>query len=121
MPQQHNRKLTPRPPARRAQLAPQRRTFILLETGLLLGLAEGIMWNLITTLTLSPYLKAALLMIGVIGLFAIAVRVLEPLIGSILKSIAGLEKGGGIAIRLGLHSVVLFLIYVGYVRVFFKV
>jgi hypothetical protein len=116
-----------RPPAkpiplkRATQLGPKRRTFILLETGLLLGLAEGVMWNLITTLMLSPYIKAALLMIGVVGLFAVAVRVLEPLIGSILNAIAGLEKGGGIAIRIGLHAVVLFLIYVGYVRVFFKV
>jgi hypothetical protein len=99
---------------------PQRRSFILLESALLLGLAEGVMWNMITTLQLDSYYKALLLMIGVVGIFALAVRVLEPVIEFILEFIASLDRGGGVLVRIGLHLIVLFLIFVGYVRVFFK-
>jgi len=59
-------------------------------------------------------------MIGVVGLFAVAVRILEPVIGWFLKVIAGLDKGSGALLRIGLHALILFLIFVGYVRVFFK-
>ena len=103
-----------------AKVVPQRRTFILLETGLLLGLFEGLLWNLITRLSLSPYLKAAILMIGVVGLFALAVRILEPVIAWVLKMIASLDRGSGAIVLIGVHAIVLFLIYVGYLRVFFK-
>jgi hypothetical protein len=98
---------------------PQRRTLILLETGLLLGLAEGIMDELITHLALSPYLKALLLMTGVIGVFALAIRLLEPMIRGTLKMVSKLDSNGGATMRIALHAIILFLIYVGYVRVFF--
>ena len=61
---------------------------MLLETGLLLGLAEGIMTDTLTHLMFSPYLKALLLMIGVIGVFAFALRIIEPVIRGSLKMIA---------------------------------
>jgi hypothetical protein len=99
---------------------PQRRTFVLLESALVLGLAEGIMWSMITSLTMSHYLKALLLMVGVVGVFALAVRVLEPIVGFFLKTIASFDKGGGAPLRIALHLVILFLIFVGYIRVFFR-
>jgi hypothetical protein len=103
-----------------ARVVPGRRTFVLLESGLILGLAEGIMWKFITSLALSNYFKAVLLMAGVVGAFALAVRVLEPVIAAVLKFIAKLDRGGGALARIGLHAVILFLIFVGYVRVFFR-
>jgi hypothetical protein len=98
---------------------PTRRTLVLLETGLLLGLAEGIMTDTLTHLTLSPYLKALLLMIGVIGVFAFALRIIEPVIRGTLKVISKLDTGGGAMLRIGVHAVILFLIFAAYVRVFF--
>jgi len=98
---------------------PQRRTLVLLETGLMLGLAEGIMWDLITHLTVSPYAKALLLMIGVVGVFALAIRILEPAIRGTLKMVSKLDSNGGAMMRVGLHLIILFLIYAGYVRTFF--
>ena len=98
---------------------PTRRTLVLLESGLLLGLAEGIMWNAIMKLHSTVYVKALLLMIGVIGIFALAVRILEPIIQSSLKAVSRLDAGGGALMRIGLHIVILFLIYAGYVRTFF--
>jgi hypothetical protein len=98
---------------------PTRRALVLLETGLLLGLAEGIMTDTLTHLTLSPYLKALLLMVGVIGVFAFALRIIEPIIRGSLKMIAKLDTGGGALLRIGVHLVILFLIFAAYVRVFF--
>jgi hypothetical protein len=98
---------------------PTRRALVLLETGLLLGLAEGIMTDTLTHLTLSPYLKALLLMVGVIGVFAFALRIIEPVIRGSLKVIAKLDTGGGALLRIGVHLVILFLIFAAYVRVFF--
>ena len=98
-----------------SRAVPTRRALILLETGLLLGLMEGI----ITHLTISPYLKALILMIGVIGAFAFAIRILEPVIKWALKFIARFESGGGALVRVGLHLIILFLIFAGYVRTFF--
>lgn len=99
---------------------PTRRTLVLLETGLLLGLAEGIMTDTLTHLSsLSPYLKALLLMVGVIGVFAFALRIIEPVIRGTLKMIARLDAGGGALLRVGVHLVILFLIFAAYVRVFF--
>ncbi len=98
---------------------PTRRTLVLLETGLLLGLAEGILTDVITHLTISPYLKALFLMIGVIGAFAFAIRILEPVIRGSLKVISKLDSGGGAMVRVGLHLIILFLIFVAYVRIFF--
>jgi len=102
-----------------AKAVPTRRALILLETGLLLGLAEGIMTDAITHLTISPYLKALILMAGVIGAFAFAIRILEPVIKWVLKFIAKFESGGGALVRVGLHLIILFLIFAGYVRTFF--
>jgi hypothetical protein len=98
---------------------PSRRALILLETGLLLGLAEGIMTDTLTHLMLSPYLKALLLMVGVIGVFAFALRIIEPIIRGSLKMISKLDSGGGALLRIGVHLVILFLIFAAYVRVFF--
>jgi hypothetical protein len=98
---------------------PSRRALILLETGLLLGLAEGIMTDTLTHLMLSPYLKALLLMVGVIGVFAFALRIIEPIIRGSLKMISKLDAGGGALLRIGVHLVILFLIFAAYVRVFF--
>ena len=98
---------------------PERRALVLLETGLLLGLTEGVMPETITHLTLSPYAKAALLMIGVIGVFALAIRLLEPVIRGTLKMVSKLDSNGGASMRIVLHLIILFLIYVGYVRIFF--
>lgn len=106
-------------PSIAARAVPAKRTLILLESGLLLGLTEGIMWNMITQLHTSIYLKALFLMAGVIGVFALTVRILEPIIQASLKAVAKLDSGGGVLLRLGLHSVILFLIYTGYVRTFF--
>ncbi len=97
---------------------PTRRTLVLLETGLLLGLAEGIMTDGITHLMLSPYLKALLLMVGVIGVFAFALRIIEPVIRGSLKMISKLDAGGAM-MRIGVHLIILFLIFAAYVRVFF--
>jgi hypothetical protein len=98
---------------------PQRRTLVLLETGLILGLAEGIMTEIITHLTVSPYVKALLLMAGVIGVFALAIRIIEPVIRGTLKVVSKLDSSGGAMMRIGLHLIILFLIYAGYVRTFF--
>jgi hypothetical protein len=98
---------------------PTRRTLVLLESGLILGLAEGLMIEIITRLQLSPYLKALLLMAGVLGVFAIAIRILEPIIRKTLHAISRLDASGGAMMRMGLHLIILFLIFVGYVRVFF--
>jgi hypothetical protein len=103
-----------------SHVVPQKRSLILLETALLAGLFEGIMWNLVTGLHTVVYIKALVLMVGVVGMFALAVQVLEPVIQFVLKFIAKLEAGGGVLARLGLHLLLLFLIYVGYVRIFFK-
>jgi hypothetical protein len=99
---------------------PTRRTLVLLETGLVLGLAEGIMIDAITHLAFSHYLKALMLMVGVIGVFAFALRVIEPVIRGMLKMIAKLDTGGGALMRIGVHLVILFLIFAAYVRVFFS-
>lgn len=122
-----NRKVTVAKPQRHVRPAhkvamravPARRTLVLLETGLILGLAEGLMWNAVTQLELSQYVKALILMVGVIGVFALAVRILEPLIQSSLKAVSKLDAGGGALMRIGLHAIILFLIYAGYVRTFF--
>jgi hypothetical protein len=102
-----------------SKAVPTRRALILLETGLILGLTEGIMNDAVTHISISPYLKALLLMAGVIGAFAFALRVIEPVIKWALKVIAKVEAGGGPLVRIGLHLVIIFLIYVAYVRVFF--
>lgn len=101
------------------KVVPARRAFVLLETGLLIGLAEGVLNNLITRLPISIYLKALLLMAGVVGVFAIAVRILEPVIAWVLKFVSKLDTGSGPLLRLGLHAAILFLIFVSYVRIFF--
>ncbi|GEM_PF-2535192 len=107
-------------PARVASKAvPTRRTLVLLETGLVLGLIEGIMSEAITHLDFSPYIKALFLMIGVIGAFAFAIRVLEPIIRGSLKVISKVDSGSGVLVRIGLHLVILFIIFAGYVRIFF--
>ncbi len=98
---------------------PTRRALVLLETGLLLGLAEGIMTDTLTHLTLSPYIKALLLMVGVIGVFAFALRIIEPVIRGTLKMISKLDAGGGALLRIGVHVIIIFLIFAAYVRVFF--
>ncbi|HEY3874149.1 MAG TPA: hypothetical protein VGM92_01625 [Candidatus Kapabacteria bacterium] len=98
---------------------PSRRALVLLETGLLLGLAEGMMNDAITHLELSPYTKALLLMVGVVGVFAFALRVIEPVIKGMLKMISKLDSGGGALMRVGVHAVILFLIFAAYVRIFF--
>ncbi len=77
------------------------------------------MTDLITHLTISPYIKALILMAGVIGAFAFAIRILEPVIKFSLKMISRLDTGGGALLRIGVHSVILFLIFAAYVRVFF--
>ncbi len=77
------------------------------------------MEDIITHLDLSPYLKALLLMVGVLGVFALAIRILEPVIRKSLHAVSKLDKAGGAMMRLGLHLVIFFLIYAGYVRVFF--
>ena len=102
------------------KVVPSKRVFLLLETGLLIGLAEGVLANLIHEFPISMYLKALLLMIGVVGVFALAIRVLEPIIAWMLRSLSKLEKGGGPILRLGLHAIILFLIFVAYVRIFFQ-
>jgi len=102
-----------------SKAVPTRRALILLETGLLLGLAEGIMTDIITHLTISPYFKALILMAGVIGAFAFAIRILEPVIKWTLKTVAKFESGGGALVRVGLHFIILFLIFAAYVRTFF--
>ena len=99
---------------------PERRALVLLETGLLLGLAEGMMDDTLHHLDLSPYLKALMLMVGVVGVFAFALRVIEPVIKGILKAIAKLDSGGGPLMRIGVHAVILFLIFAAYVRIFFQ-
>ena len=101
------------------KVVPTRRALVLLETGLLLGLAEGIMTDTLTHLALSPYVKALLLMVGVIGVFAFALRIIEPVIRGSLKMIAKLDTGGSALLRIGVHTVILFLIFAAYVRVFF--
>jgi len=105
--------------ARAMKVVPARRTLVLLESGLLLGLAEGIMEEIITHLSYSPYVKALLLMGGVLGVFALAIRILEPVIRRTLHAVSKLDSSGGAMMRLGLHLVIFFLIFVGYLRVFF--
>ena len=99
---------------------PTRRTLVLLESALLLGLAEGLLQNAVTYLDLSPYLRALILMAGVLGVFALAIRILEPVITRLLHMIAKLDKRGGALMRIGLHLAILFVIFVMYVRVFFS-
>jgi hypothetical protein len=98
---------------------PKRRTLVLLETGLVLGLVEGVMTDTITRLNYSPYLKALMLMVGVIGAFAFAIRILEPVVRQSLKIISKVDSGRGALARIGLHLVILFIIFAGYVRIFF--
>ena len=98
---------------------PNRRTLVLLESGLLLGLSEGIMEDIVTHLQYSPYVKALLLMAGVLGVFALAIRILEPVIRKTLHAVSKIDAGHGAMMRVGLHLVIFFLIFVGYVRVFF--
>ncbi|MDP4198284.1 MAG: hypothetical protein Q8922_05205 [Bacteroidota bacterium] len=110
----------PTAPARLAQRAvPTRRTLVLLESGLLVGLAEGLMEDFIHRYSISPYLKALLLMVGVLGVFALAIRIIEPIVRGTLKAVSKLDQGGGAMGRIALHVVILFLIFVCYVRVFF--
>lgn len=118
------RKPTSRTSAVAMKAVPKRRTLVLLETGLILGLAEGIMTDEITKLTLSPYIKALILMVGVIGAFAFAIRILEPVVRQSLKVISKMDSGasspmGSALTRIGLHLIILFFIFVGYVRIFF--
>ena len=98
---------------------PTRRTLVLLESALLLGLAEGLLQNAVTYLDISPYLRALVLMVGVLGVFALALRILEPLITHTLGLVARLDTRGGALMRIGLHIAILFVIFVLYVRVFF--
>jgi hypothetical protein len=77
------------------------------------------MTEIITHLTVSPYVKALLLMAGVIGVFALAIRIIEPVIRGTLKVVSKLDSSGGAMMRIGLHLIILFLIYAGYVRTFF--
>ncbi|HET6401717.1 MAG TPA: hypothetical protein VFH95_09995 [Candidatus Kapabacteria bacterium] len=114
------RKLTSRSSAVAMKAVPKRRTLVLLETGLILGLVEGIMTDAITHLNYSPYLKALMLMVGVIGAFALAIRVLEPVVRQSLKIISKVDSGRGALTRIGLHIVILFIIFAGYVRIFFS-
>ena len=113
------RKPTPRRSTVAMKAVPKRRTLVLLETGLILGLVEGIMTDAITHLNYAPYLKALMLMVGVIGAFAIAIRVLEPVVRQSLKIISKVDSGRGALTRIGLHLIILFIIFVGYVRIFF--
>ncbi len=113
------RKPTSRSSAVAMKAVPTRRTLVLLETGLILGLVEGVMTDAITKLTLSPYLKALMLMVGVIGAFAFAIRILEPVVRQSLKMISKMDSGRGALTRIGLHLIILFIIFAGYVRIFF--
>jgi hypothetical protein len=98
---------------------PTRRTLVLVESGLLLGLTEGLMEDFIKQYTLPTYLKALILMVGTLGAFALAIRIIEPIVRGTLKAVSRLDKGGGAITRIGLHLIILFLIFVAYVRVFF--
>ena len=98
---------------------PTRRALVLVESGLLFGLAEGIMEEIVKSLSVSSYLKAALLMIGTLGVFAIAIRIVEPIVRGTLKAVSKLDSGGGATMRIALHAIIIFLIFVGYVRVFY--
>jgi hypothetical protein len=113
------RKPTTRSSSLALKAVPARRTLVLLETGLILGLVEGIMTDVITHLNYSPYLKALMLMAGVIGAFAFAIRILEPVVRQSLKIISKMDSGRGALTRIGLHLVLLFIIFAGYVRIFF--
>lgn len=98
---------------------PTRRTLVLVESGLILGLAEGIMDEIVKSLPLSSYMKALILMLGTLGVFAIAIRIIEPIIRGTLKAVSKLDSGGGALTRISLHAIILFLIFVGYLRVFY--
>jgi len=98
---------------------PTRRALVLVESGLLLGLTEGIMDDFVKQYSLSPYLKALILMVGTLGAFALAIRIIEPIVRGTLKAVSRLDTGGSAMVRIGLHLIILFLIFVGYVRVFF--
>src|ERR1051325_645070 len=84
---------------------PTRRTLILIESGLLLGLAEGIMNEIIKSLSVSSYMKALILMICTLGVFAIAIRIIEPIIRGTLKVVSKLDTGSGAMTRIALHSI----------------
>jgi hypothetical protein len=75
--------------------------------------------EIIKSLSVSSYMKALILMICTLGVFAIAIRIIEPIIRGTLKVVSKLDTGSGAMTRIALHSIILFLIFVGYVRVFY--
>jgi len=98
----------------------QKRSFILVNLALLAGLGEGFLWRVLVDWRSTPYPKAVLLMLGTVGLFALAVRIAEPISQRTSSIAAAIQRSSGPAVYLGLQALILFLLFVGYVNVFFN-
>lgn len=103
------------------QVAPkQQQSVVLAELALVLGLLEGYLYQIVRDWQSTQYAKAGVLMVLTILLFAGGLRLAEPILRQSASVLAAIDRTSGVFVKIGLHSLVLFLLYVGYVNVFFK-
>jgi hypothetical protein len=100
------------------RIIPTKRFFINLELTLILGLCEGIMFNIVLHLHYTPYEKAGMLMLGTAGVFAGISSIVKPLAHTTLKTVAKADDGGAIS-RLFIHALIIAGLFFGYLKVFF--
>ncbi len=100
------------------RIIPPRRFFVNLELTLILGLCEGIMFNVVLRLPYTMYQKTGILMLGTAGVFALVSAIVRPLAHATLKTVAKADEGSGLS-RLIIHALILGALFFGYLKIFF--
>ena len=99
-------------------IVPSKRFFVNIELTLILGLAEGVMIDVVLKLPYTRYEKAGILMAGTAGIFAIIEAIVKPLAEGTLKTIAKADEGSQLS-RLVIHVAILAGLFLAYLEVFF--
>lgn len=99
-------------------IIPTRRFFVNLELTLILGLCEGLMFDIVLKLPYTRLAKAGILMAGTAGVFALVTAVIRPLAHGTLKTVARADEGSQLS-RLVIHVGILALLFYCYLEVFF--
>lgn len=99
-------------------IVPTKRFFVNLELTLILGLCEGMMFDLVLGLKYTRFEKAGILMLGTAGVFTLVTRLIKPLAEGTLKTVAKADEGSQLS-RLVIHLGILALLFFLYLEVFF--
>lgn len=100
------------------RIIPTRRFFVNLELALILGLCEGLMFNIILKLNYDRYEKVGMLMLGTAGVFSLVTAIVRPLAEKTLKTVARADEGSTLS-RLFIHALIITGLFFGYLKVYF--